>query len=90
MKQGHFIHKQGEKEMISDKALMFCEKYGIYEIYSEKGNIITYYSYFGSEGFYRISINLKTGKETRKNLRYKKVPKFLKSDLGTKYNYFVG
>ena len=76
--------------MLSDKAIIYCEDHGIYEVYSEKGNIITYYSYFGREGFYKVTKNLKTGNETRKNLRYKKVPKFLKSELGTKYNYFVG
>ena len=76
--------------MISNKAICYCEDHGIYELYSEKGNIITYYSYFGQEGFYKVTKNLKTGKETRKNLRYKMVPKFLKSELGTKYNYFVG
>ena len=75
---------------MSDQALAFCEKYGIYEIYSEKGNTITYYSYFGSEGFIKVVRNLKTGKEIRKPLRYQKIPKFLKGKNGLRYNYFVG
>lgn len=71
--------------------LEYCEKVGIYEIYSHKGNVITYYSYFGGEGFYRITRNCKTGFEARKHLRYKKVPKFLKTKEGWNlYNYFVG
>ena len=70
--------------------LSYCEQYGIYNLYSEKGNIITYYSYFGDEGFYKITKNVKTGKEVRKHLRYKKTPKFLRPAEGVKYNYFVG
>lgn len=71
--------------------LKYCEKYGIYELHAEKGNVITYYSYYGREGFYRVTKNVKTGKETRKALRYKKIPKFLKTKEGyTKYNYFTG
>lgn len=73
-----------------DKNLAYCEKYGIY-VYKEKGNILTYYSYFGAEGFYKVIKNVKTGKETRKHLRYKKPPQFLHTLEGdVKYNYFVG
>ena len=74
----------------SEAVLEFCEKYGIYELYKEKGNVITYYSYFGDEGFYKIIQNVKTGKEIRKHLRYKKCPKFLRGEYGVRYNYFVG
>lgn len=71
--------------------LEYCEKYGIYELYSEKGNTITYYSYYGKEGFIRVTKNVKTGREVRKMLRYRKTPKFLKTEDGcTKYNYFTG
>lgn len=70
--------------------LIYCEKYGIYELYKEKGNIITYYSYFGSEGIYKVVKNVKTGKEIRKHLRYKNIPKFLITPDGVRYNYFVG
>lgn len=70
--------------------LLYCEKYGIYELYKEKGNVMTYYSYFGREGFYKVTVNVKTGKEIRKHLRYRKVPKFLKGEYGVRYNYFVG
>ena len=75
----------------NDTVLRYCEKYGIYEVYSVKGNVMTYYSYFGNEGFVKVIKNLKTGKEVRKTLRYKKTPKFLKTPEGyTRYNYFVG
>lgn len=75
----------------TEAVLLYCEKYGIYELYKEKGNVITYYSYFGNEGFYRVTVNVKTGKETRKHLRYKKVPKFLLTPEGwVRYNYFTG
>ena len=64
--------------MNNDKAIIYCEDHGIYE-FTSRGNILTYYSYFGSEGFYRITHNLKTGHEVRKQLRYawNKPPKFL-------------
>lgn len=75
---------------MTDKAIAYCEEHGIYEIYSEKGNIITYYSYFGSEGFVKVTHNIKTNKEERKHLRYKKTPKFLRGKYGTRYNYFTG
>ena len=74
-----------------DAVLRHCEKYGIYELYKEKGNVITYYSYFGNEGFYKVTKNVATGREVRKHLRYKKVPKFLLTKEGwTRYNYFTG
>lgn len=75
---------------MADKAIQYCEEHGIYEVFKQIGNVITYYSYFGREGFYRVEHNLKTGKETRTNLRYKKTPKFLIGKLGTRYNYFCG
>ena len=71
--------------------LLYCEKWGIYELHSEKGNVITYYSYYGNEGFIRVTKNVKTGREVRHPLRYKKIPKFLLTKEGyTKYNYFTG
>ena len=72
--------------------LEYCEKHGIYELYSEKGNVITYYSYYGKEGFIKVVKNVKTGREVRKVLRYdyRKPPKFLKTEDGCKYNYFTG
>lgn len=70
--------------------LLYCEEHGIYELYKEKGNIITYYSYFGNEGIYKVTKNVKTGIETRKHLRYKNIPKFLITPDGVRYNYFVG
>lgn len=76
---------------MSDAIICYCEKYGIYEIYKVIGkNTIVYYSYFGSEGFYKITKNIATGKEIRKHLRYTKPPKFLVTENGTRYNYFCG
>ncbi len=70
--------------------LRYCELHGIYEVYKEKYGVITYYSYYGSEGFYKVTVDTTTGKETRKHLKYKKVPKFLMGEHGVRYNYFVG
>lgn len=36
--------------MNNDKAIIYCEDHGIYE-FTSRGNILTYYSYFGSEAF---------------------------------------
>lgn len=74
----------------TETVLLYCEKHGIYQLYKEKGNVITYYSYFGEEGLYKVTKNVKTGKEIRKHLRYKKIPKFLVTPKGVLYNYFVG
>lgn len=74
-----------------DKILKYCEQHGIYEIYKIVGDIITYYSYYGSEGFYKITHDIATGKEKRKHLKYKKTPKFLITETGSvRYNYFCG
>lgn len=59
------------------RRLCYCENYGIYEVFHERGNVITYYSYYGNEGFYKVTVNVLTGEEKRKHLRYKRVPKFL-------------
>ena len=74
----------------TEAVLLYCEKHGIYQLYKEKGNVITYYSYFGEEGLYKVTKNVKTGRETRKHLRYKNIPKFLVTPKGVRYNYFVG
>ncbi len=79
--------------MLSDKAIGYAEDNGIYEIHKEKGNVITYYSFYGDDinyPFIKVTHNLKTGKEIRKRLRYKKAPKFLKGKYGTRYNYHCG
>lgn len=60
--------------------LLYMERIGIIEIYSETLKTITYYSYFGTEGFYKVHKNIETGKETRKHISRK--PK--------NYNYFCG
>lgn len=74
----------------TESVLLYCEKYGIYELYKEKGNVITYYSYYGNEGIFKVTVNTKTGFEIRKHLRYKRIPKFLITPDGVRYNYFVG
>lgn len=76
----------------------YCEKIGIYEIYRETLKTITYYSYFGYEGFYKITKNLETGKQKRQHMKWNKAPAFLLVDSEingkpfqfTKYNYFCG
>ena len=70
--------------------LCYCENHGIYEVYSRNGNTIVYYSFFGNEGFYKVTKNVVTGHETRKHLRYKKIPAFLQGEYGTRYNYYTG
>ena len=73
------------------EVLIYCENVGIYEIYTTRGYTVTYYSYYGNEGIYKVTKNVKTGKETREKLRYKKPPKFLKTKEGFyRYNYFTG
>ena len=71
----------------NNDVLRYCEDHGIYEVYSRRGNVITYYSLY-SEGFYKVVKNIKTGREVRKLLRYsiKNPPGFLKY----KYNYMEG
>lgn len=77
----------------NSKVLCYCEDYGIYEVYSLRGNVITYYSLY-PEGMYKVQHNIKTGKESRKLLRYKNIkhlPKmFYGTNGGTKYNYMEG
>ena len=80
----------GKESEMNGNVLRYCEAHGIYEVYKERGDVITYYSYFGSEGFYKVTVDTTTGKETRKHLRYKKAPKFLLGEHGVRYNYFVG
>ena len=75
---------------MNNAIICYCEQHGIYEIYKTVGNTIIYYSYFGREGFYKITKNIVTGREVRKHLRYTKPPKFLVSSNGTRYNYFTG
>ena len=75
---------------MSNAIICYCEEHGIYEIYKAVGNTITYYSYFGNEGFYKVIKNIVTGREVRKHLRYTKTPRFLKTANGTRYNYFTG
>lgn len=74
---------------MNNTVLGYMEKYGIYQPYKVKGNTLTYYSFY-DEGIYKVTVNVKTGYYKRKRLRYKRVPKFLKSSEGTLYNYKVG
>lgn len=69
------------------KVLCYCENHGIYKVYSRNGNTIVYYSLY-SEGFYKITVNVVTGKEKRQLMKWKNIPEFLKSEL--RYNYCSG
>lgn len=73
--------------------IRYCEDHGIYEVYSLRGNIITYYSLY-SEGMYKVQRNINTGKESRKLLRYKNIRRlprmFYGANGGCKYNYMEG
>lgn len=77
----------------NNEVLCYCEDVGIIEVYSRRGNTITYYSLY-PEGMYKVTHNVKTGKEIRKLLRYKNfkhLPKmFYGANGGTKYNYMEG
>lgn len=78
---------------MTNKAICYCEKHGIYEVYKQVGDVIIYYSYYGDEPkrpFIKVEHNLKTGEETRTRLRYRKPPKFLKGEYGYSYNYYTG
>lgn len=78
---------------MTNEAIAYAEKIGIYEIWKQRGNVITYYSWYPDNlkhPILKVTRNLKTGKETRKHLRYKKVPKFLVTPEGTLYNYCCG
>lgn len=76
----------------NNKALCYCEDRGIYEVYSRKGNIITYYSLY-EEGIYKVTVNVLTRKENRhllKNTSATRIPKYLRDVYGNKYNYYSG
>ena len=71
--------------------LRYRERCGIYQTYSETLKTMTWYSYFGSEGFYKVHKNIETGKETRKHMKWIKCPKHLRtSDGWDLYMYFEG
>lgn len=60
-------------------ALAYAEEHGIYS-YKVKGNKMRWYSYFGSEGFIKATLDMDIMKETRV------VQKTCKHE----YNYFCG
>lgn len=62
-------------------AIQRAEKIGVinYEVNEKKGTM-SYISYFGKEGFYKVVRNLLTGEETRTPQKSTKKP----------YNYFCG
>ena len=90
--------KETKEEYWKQEKLLYMERIGIIEIYSETLKTITYYSYFGDEGFRKVHKNIETGKETRKRMKWEKAPKHLlvettflgKPFTATKYNYFCG
>lgn len=68
-----------------EKAETIAEEYGLE--YKLQGHKMIYYSYFGKiDGYYKITIDLDTGKQTRKRLAYEKTPKHLKGRV----NYYAG
>ncbi len=76
------------------KVLSYCEGHGIYEIFSRRGNVITYYSFYNGEGFYKVKVNVtKPSTMVRKRMKTYRIghlPKFLIGEHGTKYNYCEG
>lgn len=62
-----------------DKALLHAEQIGIYS-YTVKGNKMRWYSYFGREGIYKVTLDLDTMDETRVHQNTTK----------HEYNYFCG
>lgn len=81
---------------MSRPALIYAERYGIYE-YKVNGMWIEYWSFFSGEGFRFIRHHLLTGEENRDVLipwtaqDDMPVPAFLRSENGgCLYNYNVG
>lgn len=60
-------------------ALEHAERHGIYP-YKVVGNLMKWISYFGNEGFYKVTYNLDTKQETRKHQKTTRL----------EYNYFCG
>ena len=83
------IHYDIKSIFDNHKVLCYCENHGIYEVYSRNGNTIVYYSLY-SEGFYKVTVNVITGKQIRQLMKWKFAPEFLKGEFGTKYNYYSG
>ena len=84
--------RQGELE---HKALVYAENIGVYE-YKVNGNLMEYWSFYGSEGWYFIRYDLDLGKEVFRGANIpwdgsleKPIPAFLHSG-GTVYNYMTG
>ena len=68
-----------------EKASIIAGEYGLE--YKPQGHNMIYYSYFGKiDGFYKVTIDLDTGKQTRKRLAYQKTPKHLQGRV----NYYAG
>lgn len=75
------VYYDFENIFSNENVLKYCEKVGIISVYSRKNDEIVYYSYFGNEGYYKVTKNVVTGAETRKHLNKKP---------NAEYNYFCG
>ncbi len=82
---------------IERKALIYAEKIGVYE-YKVNGNLMEYWSFYGSEGWYFIRYDLELEKEVFRGANIPwdeslvdRVPAFLVADGGgLLYNYMQG
>lgn len=77
------------------KALVYAEKIGVYE-YKVNGNLMEYWSFYGSEGWYFIRYDLENEREVFRGANIpwddslgKPVPAFLYNG-GSLYNYMTG
>lgn len=79
------------------KALAHAEEIGVYE-YKVNGNVMEYWSFFGSEGWYFVRFDLDLGKEVFRGANIpwdesieRPVPAFLVAEGGgLLYNYMQG
>lgn len=89
------MKKMCNGDELEHKALVYAEKIGVYE-YKVNGNLMEYWSFYGSEGWYFIRYDLDLGKEVFRGANIpwdasleKPIPAFLHSG-GTAYNYMQG
>lgn len=72
-------HEVDSKIYYEHLATCRAEKIGVYD-YEVKGNKMIYLSYFGYEGFYKVTHNLDTDTETRRH----------QASTKKSYNYYCG
>lgn len=70
-----------EEKAYENLAIIRAEERGVYSFeYNHKTKKMHYISYFGSEGFVKVTVDVYTDKETRKHQKTTK----------KEYNYFCG